>query len=57
MIHMITYIIDLTQLKQFNIITYLKVDLFFIIHYLTYLIFLVSLFNQFFLSNFLINIY
>ena len=54
---MITYIIDLTQLKQFNIITYLKVDLFFIIHYLTYLIFLVSLFNQFFLSNFLINIY
>ncbi len=43
-----SYMIDLTQLKRFDIIIYPKVNLFLIIHQLTYLTFLVNLFNQFF---------
>ena len=43
--HINNYVIDLTQLKQFDIITYPKIDLFFITYYLIYLIFLINLFN------------
>ena len=50
--HIICDIINLTQLRQFYIIIYFKVDLFLIIYYLTYLIFLINFCNQFFIINF-----
>ncbi len=40
------------QLGQFYIITHSKVDFLLIIHYLTYLIFLVNFYNQLFESTF-----
>ena len=40
------YMIDLTQLKQFNIITYFKVDFSLIINYLIYLLFSINFFNK-----------
>ena len=43
--YMTSHVIDLTQLRRFNIITYLKINLFFIIYYLIYLIFLINIFN------------
>ncbi len=50
---MTSYIMDLTQLRQFGIITYPKVDFSFIIYYLTYLIFLIKLLNQLFQSTYI----
>ncbi len=47
---MTSYMMDLTWLRQFYIITYLKIDLSLIIYHLTYLTFLV---NQTFWINFL----
>ena len=44
---MTSYVIDPMQLGQFSIITYLKTDLFLIIYYLSYLIFLINFSNQF----------
>ncbi len=55
--YMTSHIIDLTQSRQFYIITYLKIDLFLIIRHLTYLIFLVNLHNHPFESTFLINLH
>ncbi len=43
---MTSYMIDLTQFRWFDIITYPKVDFSFIIYYLIYLTFLVNLLNQ-----------
>lgn len=36
--HIISYMIDLIQLEQFNIITYLEINIFLIIYYIIYLI-------------------
>ena len=55
--HITSYVIDLTQLKQFYIITYLKVNLFLIVYHLTYLTFLVNLCNQSFELIFSINLF
>ncbi len=46
--YMISYmnVIDITELEQFGIIIYSKVDLSFIIYHLIYLTFLVNLLNQ-----------
>ena len=46
---------DLTQLKQFHIINYFKVDLSLIIYYLIYLIYLVNILNQNFELTYVIN--
>ncbi len=54
--HMTSYIIDLTWLGQFHIITYLKVNLLSIIRYLTYLTFLDNFHNQLFESTYVINL-
>ena len=54
---MTCHIINLTQLEQFDIINYSKINFFLIICYLTYLIFLVNFYNQPFKSTFLINLY
>ncbi len=55
--HMTSHVIDLIQLEQFYIITYLEVDLSLIIHYLTYLNFLINFHNQRFKSAFTINLF
>lgn len=55
--HITCHVIDLTQLRQFNIIIYFELDFFFIIYHLTYLIFLINLLNQFFESTFSINFF
>ncbi len=52
-----SHIINLTQLEYFDIIIYLEFDLSLIIYYLTYLTFLVNLFNQYFELTFLINFF
>ncbi len=44
--HMTSPMINLTQLREFSIITYFKIDLSFIMHYLTYLTFLTNLLNE-----------
>ncbi len=43
--HITIYIMDLIQLESFNIINYLKVDLFLIIYHLIYLTFSINLLN------------
>ena len=59
--HIISYItshiIDLSRLKLFDIIIYLYINFFLIIYYLTYLIFLVSFYNEIFESSFLIRFF
>ncbi len=59
--HMISYmtshVMDFTRSGQFHIITYFKDDLSLIIHYLTYLTFLINLHNQPFKSTFTINLF
>lgn len=58
MINQITsHMIDLTQSKQFGIITYPRINLFFIIHHLTYLTVLINFFNQPFQLTFSINLF
>ncbi len=58
---MTSYMMNLIQSEQFHIITYLELDLSFIIHYLTYLTFSVNLcnqsFNQLLQSTFSINLH
>ncbi len=54
-IHITSHVIDLTQLEQFYILTYLKVDLPLIIRHLTYLTFLINLCNHPFKSTFSIK--
>ncbi len=49
---MTSYVMDLTWLEQFHIITHLKVDFSLIIYHLTYLTFSVKLLNQLFESTF-----
>ena len=46
--HMTSHMIDLTQLRQFHIIIYSKIDFSLIICYLIYLTFLINFYNQFF---------
>ena len=53
--YMTSYIIHLTQSRQFHIIIYLKVDFFLIICHLIYLTFLVNFYNQLLKSTFEIN--
>lgn len=55
--HMTSHIMDLTQLRSFPIITYLKVDISLILRYLIYPIFLVNLHNKPFESIFAINLF
>ncbi len=55
--HMISHVMELIWSKQFYIITYSKGDPFLIIHHLTYLTFLVNLFNQHFELIFEINLF
>ncbi len=52
-----SYMIDLTQLRQFHILIYLEVDLSFIICHLTYLTFSINLYNQLFELFFTINLF
>ncbi len=43
--HMTSHMINLTQSGRFSIIIYSKIDFSLIIHYLTYLIFLINLYS------------
>ena len=54
---MIGHVMDLTELGQFDIITYLEFNLLLIIRHLTYLTFLVNLLNQTFESTYKINFF
>ena len=49
---MTNYVMNLTWLEQFYIITYSKVSLLLIIRYLIYLTFLINFLNQLFKSTF-----
>ncbi len=49
--YMTSHVMDLTWLGWFGIITYLKVNLSFIIHHLTYLTFSTNSFNQFIFNS------
>ncbi len=50
---MTSNVMRLTQLEQFNIITYSEINFSFIICHLTYLIFLINLFNKLFQSTYI----
>lgn len=50
MSYLTCYMIDLTQSRWFDILTYLKVDFYLIIHHLTYLIFLINFFQSIYIK-------